>query len=447
MLARTSVARICYAIVNTTTSVRIAAIFVLAFAGYAVGATPPDKPKVDSLSDLSQWTRFRGPNGSGLSDADIPSQWTEKDFNWKTALPGGGNSSPVVYKDRVFLLCADDKTGEHMVVCVNAPDGSIRWTRQYPARAYHIHEFNSYASNSPAVDERNVYVCWSTPEEFSVLALDHDGNEIWKRDLGVLVSQHGGGQSPMVYGENVYVGNDHEGPESFDYALDRKTGKIVWKVPRGHSDKFSASTPCVYQPKDGPPQVIFMSKNHGFSGMDPATGRVIWEIDKVFDARPIASPYIADGLIFGSCGDGPAGHQFVCVKPADDGQTAEAAYVLKKAIPYVPTSIVKNGLLFYVTDNGVMKCLKPATGETVWTQRLDGNFFGSLVCARDKIFCLSKEGDAYVIAAADTFKLLARNPLKFENPDEHQPPLSTTPAVSGGRMYVRTYTHLVSIGK
>ena len=92
-----------------------------------------------------------------------------------------------------------------------------------------------------------------------------------------------------------------------------------------------------------------------------------------------------------------------------------------------------------------MRCLKPATGDTIWTERLDGNFFGSLVCAKDKIFVESKEGDVYVIAAADKFKLLARNALKLESPGGRQPPLSTTPAIADGKMYIRTFTHLVCI--
>jgi len=432
--------------VNTTLSLRLGALALLALASHLPAQSPPAPPASSILSDQSQWTRFRGPNGSGLSDADIPSEWTDKSYNWKTALPGGGNSSPIVYKDRIFLLCANDQTGERMVVCVNAPDGSIRWTKTYPARPYKIHEYNSFASNSVAADEKNIYICWSTPEELSALALDHDGNEIWKRDLGAFVSQHGGGQSPMVFGNLVYITDDQEGPESFLFALDAKTGKIVWKIPRGKTDKFSASTPCVFQPKDGPPQIIFTSKAHGFSGVEPQTGRLIWELPKVFDARAVASPYIADGLIYGSCGDGPMGHEFAAAKPSDDGQTATSAFILKKGVPYVPTSIVKNGLLFYITDNGVMRCLKPATGDTIWTERLDGNFFGSLVCARDKIFVESKEGEMYVIAVADTFKLLARTPLNFEDPNQHHPPLSTTPAIANGKMYVRTYTHLVSVG-
>ena len=407
---------------------------------------PPARDASVSISDPSNWARFRGPNGSGLSDADIPAQWTDKDYNWKTTLPGGGHSSPVIWGDRIFLLCGNDQTGEHMVVCVNATDGSIRWNRSFRGRTYSHHQYNSYASSSPAVDEKRVYVCWSTPEEFTVTAFDHDGNQIWRNDLGAFVSQHGGGQSPMVYRNLLVVGDDQEGPQSYLFGFDRASGQMLWKIARGHSDKFSASTPCVFEPQDGPPQLIFASKAHGFTAVDPGSGRKIWELDRIFDARTVASPYVADGLIFCNCGDGPSGHALVAARPARDGKSAKVAWDLHRAVPYVPTSIVKNGLLFYFTDNGVMTCAKAATGETIWKHRLDGNFFGSPVCAGNRIFILSKEGDAYVFAASDKFQQLAKNTLDLEDPNAQEPPLATTPAIAGGKMYIRTYTHLVSIG-
>jgi outer membrane protein assembly factor BamB len=394
----------------------------------------------------ANWPRFRGPNGSGLSDAEIPAKWTDADINWKIELPGGGNSSPVVWGDRVFLTCANDKTGEHRVVCINANDGSIRWKRTYPSHGYQHHPFNSYASSTPALDAEHVYVCWSTPEEFTLLALDHDGKDLWSKDLGPFISQHGGGQSPIAFENLVVVGDDQEGPNSFLFALDHNTGDQVWKIARRPSNKFAPATPCVFQPKDGLAELIFASKQQGFTAVDPKNGHTIWEIPTLFDSRPVASPYVADGLIFGSCGDGPSGHGFVAVRPAPNGHSAELAYEFKKSVPYVPTSIVKNKMLFYVSDSGMMACIHADTGDKIWKERLDGTFFGSFVCAGDKLFITSKEGEVFVIAASDKFELLARNPVKFEADDPGIPPLSTTAAIAGGRMYVRTYTHLMSVG-
>jgi len=450
-LARAVPWRIWYPLVKANTSscrlLPVALALIVGCGATALAApTPTGAGASSAVTDTSRWPRFRGPNGSGLSDAEIPAQWSEKDYNWKIGLPGGGHSSPVVWDDRIFLICGDEQTGEHMVVCVNAADGSIRWVRKYPSSTYPHHQYNSYASSTPAVDEKHVYVCWSTPEELSVLALDHDGKDVWTRGLGSFVSQHGGGQSPIVYQNLLVLGDDNEGPQSFLFGLDRDSGNVVWQTSRGHSDKFSASTPCVLRPRHGEEQLVFASKAHGFTALEPRDGHVIWELNKVFDARTVSSPFIADGLIFGSCGDGPSGHALVAARPGEDGASATVAYDLHKSVPYVPTPIVKNDLLFYFTDNGVLTCAHASSGKTVWKQRLDGNFFGSPVCARDKIFILSKEGDVYAIAAAEKFELLAKNPLKLEESDVQQPPLSSTPAIAGGRMYVHTYRHLVSVG-
>ena len=422
---------------------------MLGIALVACAAAAPSSPQGDvstSLSQVSRWTRFRGPNGTGLSDANIPSKWTEQDYNWKVKLPGGGNSSPVVWDDRIFVTCADDQSGKEMIVCLNTANGQARWQRDYTSHTFAHHPFNSYASGSPAVDQKHVFVCWSTPQELSLLALDHDGHELWKKELGSFISQHGGGQSPMIYSNLVILTDLNEGPESYLFAFDVKTGNLAWKAPRKKSDKFSPSTPCVYEPKNGSPQLIFVSKAEGFIAVDPRNGHTIWKLPNVFDSRPVASPFIADGLLICCSGDGPTGHMLVAVRPSDDGKSAEVAWELRRGVPYVPTPIARDGLLYYFTDNGILTCAQVQSGKTVWKQRLDGNFFGSPVICRDKIFCLSKEGDMFVLRTGEKFDLLAQNKLDMEDPGARVPPLSTTPAVAGGRMYVRTYTHLASVG-
>jgi outer membrane protein assembly factor BamB len=419
--------------------------------GLIIGSTsraatpPPERSNSAAIRSNANWPRFRGPNGSGIGQGDIPAKWGDEDFNWKVKLPGGGNSSPVVWGDRIFLTCGNDQTGAEMVVCLNTSDGQVRWKREYPSRSFNHHPYNSYASGSAAVDEKHVFVCWSTPESLTLLALDPDGKELWKKDLGPFVSQHGGGQSPMIFEGLVVLTDDQEGPQSFLFAFHEDSGELAWKVDRKPSNKFAAATPCVYRPKNGPAQLIFAGKSEGLTAIDPKTGNRLWELPDIFDARPVASPYTAEGLIFASCGDGPTGHQFVAAKPADDGKSATIAYEYRRGVPYVPTSIVKDGLLYYVTDNGVLTCAHANTGQQIWRQRLDGNFFGSFVNCGDKLFLLSKEGEAFVFRAGEKFELLAQNKLDWEDDAPH-PPLSTTPAIAGGRMYVRTYTHLVSIG-
>jgi outer membrane protein assembly factor BamB len=417
------------------------ALFLLLIAVPAQFIAAAEKP------DARNWPRFRGPNGCGLGQAHLPDTWTKADYHWITQLPGGGNSSPAVWGDRIFLTCGNDVTGDFSVVCLNAGDGSIRWTRTFTSSTYKHNGLNSYASCTPAVDEKYVYVCWSTPEELTLAALDHDGKDVWYTGLGAFVSQHGGGQSPVAFGDLVLLGDDNEGDLSFVFAIDRNTGAQRWRAERKPSNKFAPATPCVFQPKTGEAEIIAMNKSQGFTALDPKNGHTLWELrPQGFDARPVASPYAADGLIFGSCGDGPSGHLFAAVRPSADGQSVKLAYDFKKAAPYVPTSIVKNGLVFAVTDNGILHCLQLATGKEVYKERLDSNFYGSFVCTGDKLLILSRESEAYVIAPAEEFKLLGRTKLDLEDAGAKVPPLSTTPAIANGRVYVRTYTHLASVG-
>src|SRR5205085_12267527 len=142
----------------------------------------------------------------------------------------------------------------------------------------------------PTVDEERTSVLWGSPESYSVVALDHDGNQVWKNDLGPFEAEHGFGTSPIVYEDMVVVNNDQDGTSSL-VALDRKTGDIRWQVPRSTA-RVAYSTPCVYQPKGRRPELIFASQAHGVSGIDPATGATKWELS-VFEKRTVGSPVIA----------------------------------------------------------------------------------------------------------------------------------------------------------
>jgi outer membrane protein assembly factor BamB len=393
-------------------------------------------------SNGQEWTRFRGPDGSGIATpgADIPAKWSDRDFRWKIDLPGVGHSSPVLWGDRVFVTCGDEQTGAPTLVCVNASDGSVRWKRDYTSENYRHHGENSYASSTPAVDAERVYLCLMQPKQLRVVALDHDGKDAWSADLGPFVTQHGGGHSPIVFDDIVVVANDQDGPGSSIVALDRRTGEKKWTSPR-KSYRFSASTPCVYRPKDGgPAQLVFTSWAHGITGIDPKTGLVLWELPEAFDARTVGSPVAVNdaGLVIASCGEGPGGHWIMAVKPGSGGAKPDVAYKIARMSPYVPTPIVKGNLLFVWADGGTVTCAMADTGETVWQERVGGTYFGSPVCVGDKLFCVSKRGEVTVIAAADKFQLLARNDLGEKS--------DATPAVAGGRMYLRTYGKLICVG-
>lgn len=317
---------------------------------------------IPTLGLAQEWTRFRGPNGSGISDTTFPPTWTEKDFAWSVELPGSGHSSPVIWGDKVFLTCAEEQTAQRTVVCLNVKDGSVAWKHDYGSHTFRQHQDNSYASATPTVDADHVYVCWNTPEEFSLLAFKHDGTEAWKIDLGAFVSQHGGGNSPIVVGDAVLIGDDNEGKASFLFGIDRMSGKLLWKTPR-KTEKFSPATPVVFHSGTGAEQAVFCSKAEGMAGIDPKTGRVVWQVPGLFDSRTVSSPAVGDGLIFATCGEGAGGHMLAAIRPGTDG-TAQIAWQTRSDTPYVPTPLVKGNLLFYWADRGIVTCTTPPPGKS-----------------------------------------------------------------------------------
>ncbi|HTN76561.1 MAG TPA: PQQ-binding-like beta-propeller repeat protein [Pirellulaceae bacterium] len=390
-----------------------------------------------------EWTRFRGPNGDGQSQATtVPGSWTADDYNWKVELPGVGHSSPVIWKDRIYLLSADPTAGTRYVLCVNAADGKTIWKQEFVGTPHHLHALNSYASCTPAVDADHVYVAWSNPKETLLKALDHQGHEVWSVDMGPWVSQHGYGSSPVVVDDIVVITksqevnkrNDGATPgESFVLAVDRKTGKERWKTART-TDTTTYSTPCIRNLPDGTKEIVCCSTAEGIFALDPKTGKDKWAL-KVFSQRTVSSPLLVGDFVVGTTGSGGGGNYIVAVKP---GEKPEEVYRVKTQAPYVPTPVQRGDKLFLWFDGGIVTCIDTKTAQVHWRERIGGKFWGSPICVADKIYCISEAGEVVVLAAEDKFKEISRIPL---GDGSH-----STPAVSGGRMYLRTYSHLFSIG-
>lgn len=390
-----------------------------------------------------QWPRFRGPGGGGISDEKgLPAAPAAGDIAWKTALPGTGHGSPSVWKDRVYVCAGDDATGERRVVCLNEADGSVRWTKAYAAKTYAMHKFNNYGTCTPAVDELGCVVYWAGTDEIILLALSPEGKELWKRNFGTFDSDHGSGTSPVIVGGMVVVGNDQRGASSL-LAVDRNTGADRWSVPRQSEAKGTCyGLPVHYEEPGQPAQLIFASRMHGFTGVDPATGKVIWEMADAFPQRVVASPVQAGALVLGVSGEGMGGKCLQAIRPgsADGKRPPERVYQLNRGIPYVPTPLVLDGLLYGAVDGtGVGTCHDAATGAVKWQERLGSGFFGSMVAANGVIYLQDKNGDLVSFRAGASFAEPSRLPLGEIS--------YATPAVANGRLYCRTLGHLVAIGR
>lgn len=389
-----------------------------------------------------EWTRFRGPNGTGISTATgIPVTWTEQDFRWRVAIPGLSHSQPVIWGKRLFLLTAVDSEQTRGLLCLNKDDAKELWRKEYPLPAHRPGNRNASSANgSPVVDSERVIACFVSRDQFWVRSFDHDGNEQWSRNLGTFRSQHGHGASPIIYEDTVIVTNDQDG-ESFVVALDLKTGNEVWKSSRRPAPQNTAyGTPTLHSRPGAAPELILSSHSHGISSLDPETGAMNWEAP-VYKIRVVASPVVAGDLVIGSCGQGGGARNYLsAVKLGGKGDVSEThvAYTLRQGTPYVPTPLYLDGRLYMISDGGIASALEAATGREIWSERLRAEFFGSPVLIEGKIYCPSTRGEMIVLAAGDTFRLLARNPI---GEGTH-----STPCVDGGRIYVKTFTHLVCVG-
>jgi len=388
--------------------------------------------------DAQEWTRFHGANGAGSSDSKgIPVKWTSVDYAWAVDLPGQGHSSPVLWGEKIFITCADHQKAMQYFLCIDGRTGRTIWKKMYQEKNYRIHKFNSYASSTPAVDAKHVIFSWTNKESDHLLCLDHSGNELWRRDFGSFDTAHGNGNSPMIYKDLVIYPHDHFG-KSRVHAVDIDNGRDSWVLSRD-SAKPSHSTPCVYLTANGVEQLIFTSDSHGIYAVNPRDGKVQWESGpETFDKRCVLSPVLAGGKILGTCGSGGGGNYIVAVTPPKSGVGKPTiAYEVRKAAPYVPTSVVHDGLVFHVDDKGIASCMDPANGKAIWMERLDANFFGSPVVIDGKIYVISRTGEVLVFEASRKFKLLARNQLGEKS--------FSTPAVANGNLYLRTFSKLMCI--
>ncbi len=394
-------------------------------AGYSVSAAEEN------------WPRFRGPNGLGIAEGvAFPVQWTEQDYLWQRDLPGVGHSSPVIWQDQLYVTCGDPEAAELIVLALDTETGDERWSERFGLTLSSFHTLNSYASSSPAVDARGIYLLAASPESIQLVALTHDGEEVWRRDLGPFESQHGFGISPMIVDDLVVIASDHQGA-SFVTALDAATGDPRWRIER-KSGKAAYATPCVWQAPNGNRQLILCSMAEGMVGVEPSTGRLLCQLPDVFEMRCTNSPLVAEGFVMCSSGVGGRGVSMVAVRPGDSANVpAEVIFRWTKAIPQTVTPVAHDGLLFVWSDRGVVSCRDLATGEQLWQERIGGTYYGSPICVGGRLYGISDDGEVVVLAAEREFAELGRVDLGA--------PSHATPAIGRGKMFLRSMSSLACL--
>lgn len=422
----------------------LVAFFLSALLAPAMAADP-------DANGGAQWSRFRGPNGSGISEAKtVPVEFTVTDYNWRTELSGGGHSSPVVWGKHIYLTVAGTAAEDgRAIVCFHADDGRELWRAPGSFNEHNLNKLNNFASSTPTCNETGVFVSWASGQESLVVGISHDGKPLWERSWGQFTSDHGSATSPILVDELLILQTDSKDEgRSQIRALDAATGADVWQHERvtadGEKHLTVYSTPTVME-IGGRKVVAFLSPNDGWLGLDGASGDVVWRHRDAYTYRSVGSLVSSDGILFATMGSGNAGKDSAALKFESGKKEPRLAYSMSlkenssKGLSYVPTPIIFEGLLFLWSDGGILTCRDAQTGEEVFGgQRIGGDFFSSPICVDGKIYCGSRNGDMVVIPASRDFKILARN--------QFDAGIYATPAIVDGRLIVRTETHLISIG-
>ena len=447
----------------------VACLTLLALAGPAAGQ--------------QQWPKFRGPAAGAVpDDPNLPEQWSEtENVVWKTAIPGLGWSSPVVWDDHVFLTSAvsagqeevpvpglydehdhisANATHRWMVYDIDAETGAIRWERELhrelPQLRRHIK--NSYASETPVTDGELLYVYFGNLG--LVAALDMEGTEMWRKEIGVFntLIELGTAASPALHGDRLYIVNDNT-TASFMIALDKRTGEEIWRVSRDERGN-NWSTPVVWENRVRT-EIVTVGSD-GVRGYD-LDGNLLWELTGMSNLTT-PSPFVAEDLVYISSGypGGPL-RPVYAIHPgasgdlsiwADDtstwstrfpGNRASSEYIAW-AYPllgtYNTSALVYRGIYYTLLDRGLLLAHNARTGEEIYGRqriRVGSGFTASPWGYNGKVFILSEAGDTYVIKAGPEFEVLATNSLNEMT--------LATPAVVRGSLFIRTQSSLYRIAR
>jgi len=387
--------------------------------------------------------RFRGPNGNGYSaEAKFPATFEIEKALWKSPVPGKGNSSPVIGGGNIYVTSANTESGVRKLNAIDVESGKLVWSVEFPLQVFKAHKRNGFASSTPCVDEKHVYVLWQSATNSAIHALDHQGKEVWKYALGGFAAGPGCATSPILHAGRLLLTHDNEKHESFLLALDAGTGTECWKTLR-KTQRTGFSTPVIFQGKSGVTQVIFSHAYEGVVAVDFEKGEVLWQ-NIVFgdhQQRAIGSPIVANGLVIAASGFTTGVKTLVALDPDSvdgDGQAREV-YRLTRNVPHCPTPLVVGGLMFLWTDRGILACVEAETGKEVWVQRIGGEFFASPVCAGGIIYGVDRDGVVTTVAASREYKLLGKTELPAGS--------MATPAIYDGKLIYRTTQGVIAFGR
>lgn len=408
---------------------------------------------VSSIRAGESWNQFRGPSGQGISNAtSLPTQWSENEnITWKTPIHDRGWSSPIAAASKIWLTTATEDGHQLFVVAVHSKTGAIIQDEQLftVKEPQFAHKFNSYASPSPVTDGERVYVTFGSP---GTACLDSKtGKVIWSRRDIECNHFRGAGSSPILYNDLLIMnfdGSDYQ----FIIALDKMTGETIWRTtrsidfqdwdadgkPEADGDWRKAfSTPHVATLNGNPTLLSIGSK--ALYAYDPLTGKEFWRTESRKGHSASTRPTVLDSMIYYCTGFAKGELWAVNTGSSDDVSDSHVEWTFKRSVPNKPSLIAKNDRLFMIHDGGVATCLNRSNGETVWQERIGGNYSASPLLWKDLIYFFSEEGKTTLIKASNEFKIIAVNELDSG--------FMASPAVFDDSLILRTKSHLLRISK
>ncbi len=401
-----------------------------------------------SVAQAKNWPQWRGPSLNGVStETNLPAKWTtEENIAWKLAMPEWSGSTPIIWRDRIFLNVAE--ANDLYLWCVDRTKGAMLWKKLLGSGNVKMRKQNM-SSPSPVTDGKTVYVMTGTG---ILKAFDFAGKEIWMRDVqkdyGAFGLNWGYASSPLLFEDSLYVqvlhGMKTDDP-SYVMRINRTNGKTIWKVDRPttaiRESPDSYTTPALL--RYGKATEIVITGGDCVTGHDPATGKELWRAnglnpDNDPSYRIVASPIVFNEIIYAPTRIRP----LLALKAGGRGDIS-TSHLLWSTVngPDVPTPVTDGKYFYIVNDRGIMWCLDAKTGTEIYgQQRLKpGTYSGSLVLADDKLYITNEEGLTSVIKAGPKFEVIAENPLNDY--------CLSSPAISDGQIFIRTATNLYCIGK
>ena len=380
------------------------------------------------------WPMFRGQGFSHANAQNLPIVWSEDDIKWKSTLEGVGQSSPIAWKDRVFVASVQGEQKETLLLsCHQLSNGANLWTHRHAASTQgEISDYCSRAAPTPVADDQRVYAFF---EEGDLVVLTHDGDFLWgldiRKEYGPFEGNHGLGASPTLASSGLILTLDHEG-QSWLICLDKQTGELNWKTPRESSNAWSS--PVVI--RSNSEEHILLSASRSVMAYDAETGKNLWEFGGIIGNNVPSITIDGEWIVIGSS---RKGH---CLVLKIKGDHPELVWKSKHASSSFGSPLITDGRVYFVNKTGIVFCHELESGDLLFNHRLSSSTWASPLASDSNVWFFGQNGETTVMRVADQVDIIGKSNIELENKDRVY-----GYAAVNGHLILRTEKALFAIAK